>query len=202
MQEEIVLNRLLTIYVLKVQLLPLLQIMSILFGLVMTGPAPLTNQYIPLEQWEAQAGDRFIADTEENTGYIVHESGNYTSMRIGSGKRKVVRYIGKVYDATTPSAYWEVQSTNTYGDRITFGKTGRFMRLYADDKSTSYGIHATANIDDILASDDRYKSMGCILVSDAVLDILEETYELNGNSLQVVTTMGIDDALMIHQAEY
>ncbi len=176
--------------------------MALLFGLALSGPAPLTNQFIPLDQWEAEAGDRFIADTQENTGYIVHESGNYTSMRIGSGKKQVVRYIGKVYNAATPSDYWVVKSTHIHGDRITFGKTGRFMRLYIDGKSTAYGIHATDNIDDILAADDRYKSMGCILVSNAVLDILEETYALNGNTLEVVTTKGIDEALMVHNAEY
>jgi len=176
--------------------------MSLLFGLVMSGPAPMTTQYIPLEQWEAQAGDRFIADTQENTGYIVHESGNYTSMRIGSGQQKVVRYIGKVYNAATPAEQWVVKSAHIQGDRATFGKTGRFLRLYLDDKTTAYGIHATGNIDEILASDDRYKSMGCILVSDAVLDILETTYALNGNKLEVVTTKGVDEALMIHQAEY
>lgn len=170
--------------------------MSILFGLAVSGPAPLTSQFIPLEQWQPEAGDRFIVDTRENMGYLVHESGNYTVTRVGSGKRQVVRYIGRVYDATTPESYWEVKSSHIQGDRITFGETGRFLRLYmGGDTYTAYGIHPTANINDILASDDRFKSMGCVLVSEEVMDILMETYALNGNSLQVITRQGVLDLL-------
>lgn len=173
--------------------------MSVLFGLVVSGtPAqpPPPSPLIPLEQWQPRAGDRFIVDTRENVGYIVHESGEYTTMKVGSGKQQVVRYIGRVYDATTPERFWVVKSSHIQGDRITFGKTGRFLRLYADgDTYTSYGIHPTANIDEILASDDRYRSMGCVLVSEAVMDILMETYELNGERLDVVTRYGIDDVL-------
>ena len=122
--------------------------MSILFGLVVSGPAPLTSQLIPLDQWVPEAGDRLIVDTEQNVGYLVHESGNYTKMKVGSGKRQVVRYIGRVYNATTPEKYWVVKSTHIQGDRITFGKTGRFLRLYKDgDTHTAYGIHPTANIE-------------------------------------------------------
>jgi hypothetical protein len=68
------------------------------------------------------------------------------------------------------------------------------MRLYSEGENmTSYGIHATANIEDILASDDRYRSMGCILVSESVLDILEQTYTLNGDMLPVVTVNGLTE---------
>lgn len=171
--------------------------MSVLFGLVVSGPAPLTSQYIPLDQWQPEAGDRFIVDTEENVGYLVHESGNYTSMKVGSGKKQVVHYIGRTYNATTPEAYWVVKSSHIQGDRITFGPTGRFLRLYMNGtEHTAYGIHPTANINDILAGDDRYKSMGCVLVSEAVMDILMTTYALNGDRLEVVTRHGIDDLLL------
>jgi hypothetical protein len=35
--------------------------------------------------------------------------------------------------------------------------------------------------------------MGCVLVSDEVLEIIEETYTKNGNTLDVLTTYGFDD---------
>lgn len=174
--------------------------MSVLFGLVVStsgAPASMHSTYVELADWQAQKGDRFIVDTEANIGYIVHTDGSFTSTRVGSGKRQIVNYIGKTYNATTPSAKWVVKSKNLYADRITFGKSGRFLRLYQDGKtSTSYGIHATANIDDMLTWEDRYKSMGCVLVSESVLDILEATYKLNGDSLDVVTTAGLDTKML------
>jgi hypothetical protein len=167
--------------------------MSVLFGIALTTSAPAQSPYIPLPEWQAEAGDRLIVDTQENMGYIVHESGQYTSMRVGSGKKKIVNYIGRTYDATTPDSYWIAKSSEVQGDKITFGPTGRFLRLYDEGADrTAYGIHATANIKDILASADRYKSYGCVLVDDSVMDILIETFELNGNMLEVVTTTGIE----------
>lgn len=174
----------------------MVQIVSILFGLVLSSATPAVSPYIPLSQWHAQAGDRFIADTQENVGYLVHEDGSYTSMVIGSGRRETVHYIGKTYDATTPPAQWEVQDINIQNNRAIFGKTGRFLRLFQQDEYTNYGIHSVGNIDDILASDNRYMSMGCVLVNDAILDILIATYHLNGDSLDVVTTYGLNESLL------
>jgi len=175
---------------------PLSQILSLLFGLVVSASSVSTNlPPIPIEEWEAQAGDRFIADTKENMGYLVHEDGRYAVVTIASGRKKIVRYIGRTYDATTPIARWNVQTKHIQGDRVTFGKSGRFLRLYWNDAYTSYGIHSHAYIKKILASDDRFQSMGCILVDDAVMDILYETFELNGQSLDVVTTYGLDHSL-------
>ena len=85
---------------------------------------------------------------------------------------------------------------HTQGDRITFGPKGRFLRLYKDgEEYTSYGIHDYAYIDKILSQDTegRYFSMGCILVNQEVLDLLEETYTLNGNRLEVYTTQGLQE---------
>lgn len=173
--------------------------MSILFGLIVSSPAPLDSPFIPLEQWQPEAGDRFIVDTRENVGYLVHENGHYTATKVGSGKQQIVRYIGRVYDATTPDNYWVVQSSHIQPDRITFGETGRFLRLYDDGVTyTAYGIHPTANIDEILAGENRYKSMGCVLVSEAMMDILMDTYALNGERLEVVTRHGIDDLLLAY----
>lgn len=170
--------------------------MSLLFGVVLSASAPLTYHHIPLDQWEASKGDRFIVDTRENIGYIVHEDGSFTHMRVGSGKNEMVRYIGLTYMASTPSGSWTVKSKHIQGDKITFGPSGRFLRLYKDGTDyTAYGIHATANIDELLGEDDRYKSFGCVLVDNEVMDILYKTYDLNGGSLEVVTIHGIESIL-------
>ena len=147
--------------------------------------------------------DRFIADTKNNIGYIVHEDGQYTSFPVGSGRRGVVRYIGITYNATTPVKRWTVESLDIKkGDRATFGNTGRFLRLYTKEWGrTAYGIHATSNIDELLSWTDRFQSMGCVLVSDAVLDILEQTYYLNGETLDVATTYGMEESLLTAQAQ-
>ena len=170
--------------------------MSALFGLVVSASPMTSYHHVPLEEWVAAKGDRFIVDTRENVGYIVHEDGSFTHMRVGSGRNEVVRYIGRTYLASTPSSRWTVKSKHIQGDKITFGPSGRFLRLYKNGTDyTAYGIHATANIDYLLAEDDRYKSFGCVLVDDDVMDVLYKTYELNNNSLEVVTIHGLESIL-------
>lgn len=163
----------------------------------MTG-APL----YPVQQheWTLQPS-LFVADTLSNTGYLIGLTPTdrgypVLAFIIGSGRPSVVRYIGRVYDATTPERRWVVKSIHTKGDRITFGKTGRFLRLYDDEGATytPYGIHATSNIDYILSlpSDMRFMSMGCILVSDDILSLLIDTFNLGDNALSVKTMKGVD----------
>ncbi len=169
----------------------MLQILGAIFGLALGSMGPSPALPIEASYWTPEIHDTFIADTESNMGYIVHENGDYTMFRIGSGQQKKVHYMGITYDASTPVEHWAVKSTKIQTDRITFGESGFFMRLWRDNEETAYGIHATENIKDILASNDRYKSMGCILVSNDILDILKKTYELNGKNLDVVTVEGI-----------
>ncbi len=154
---------------------------------------PLAAQYVPLSQWEPMEGDRFVADTAENVGYLIHEDGTFTSTKIASGKQSVVHYGGRTYFAATPSESWVAREIDIQTDRLTFGKDGTFMRLYKDGtEETRYGIHSVANIDDLLKTDKRYYSMGCVLVDYALLDILLETYELNDNTLEVTTVDGFE----------
>lgn len=167
-------------------------VFSAIIGLAIATAAPAPMHQVPLEEWQPAQGDMFIADTRANMGYIVHENGDYTSTRIGSGRREVVHYMRITYDATTPSDGWKVGEIDTQTDRQTFGKDGTFMRLYRDGTEyTSYGIHSVGNINDLLKQDDRYKSMGCILVSDEMLAILLQTYELNDKTLEVLTVDGL-----------
>jgi hypothetical protein len=149
---------------------------------------------IPLPDWQVQTGDRFIVDTTENLGFLVrNDSSAYTTFPVITGQRRVVRYIGRTYDATTPNQRWLVKTRHIKGDRITYGPTGRFFRMYEDgEEYTSYGIHEHRYEERMFSEEARYQSMGCIIVKSAILDIIEATYELNGESLDVVTQPNVN----------
>ncbi len=164
----------------------------------------LTSPFVPQEAWIPEVDDRLIIDVAQNHGYLVGIDGFYTSFPVGTGQRRTVRYIGKIYNAATPRARWTAQSLEIKrGDRATYGNTGRFFRMHHERWGrTQYGIHATSNIEDILAMDDRYRSMGCILVSDDILTLLEQTFALNDNSMQVITMDDVDiDAMTMGTME-
>lgn len=168
--------------------------MHILVGLALAVYSQPSQPAIPLNDWVPAMHDVFVADTQSNIGYLVHEDGSFLQTPIGSGKKQTVRYIGRTYNAATPVGIWTIKDKSIKGDHITFGKSGLFLRLFKNgDDYTAYGIHATGNINKLLTWNDRYQSMGCILVSDEVLEILEKTYELNGDTLDVVTINGLDE---------
>jgi hypothetical protein len=48
----------------------------------------------------------------------------------------------------------------------------------------------------MLKEDDRYKSMGCILVSDDVLDVLLEILRKSKDGMRVMTTYGFDERIV------
>ena len=154
----------------------------------------------PIEQWQTMSGDSLLVDTNENIAYLIHLSGDYTPFPVATGQRRVVRYIGRTYDARTPVRSWQVLSEQIKGDRITFGKLGRFLRLSrigADGtEETPYGIHSHASIERMLARQDRYASMGCILVSDEALSRITETFERSGHTLNVRTVDGLGEELV------
>ena len=138
-----------------------------------------------------------IVDTDENIGYLIHRDGGYTSFPVATGQKRVVRYIGRTYDARTPSRTWQALSQQIKGDRITFGKLGRFLRLSSIDvdemEETPYGIHSHASIEKMLAREDRYRSMGCILVSEPVLNTIIATFDTNEQKMDVVTVNGLGE---------
>jgi hypothetical protein len=45
----------------------------------------------------------------------------------------------------------------------------------------------------MLSEDLRYLSMGCIIVSDEVLEIIGQTFAINDGYLHVATVRGFDD---------
>ena len=146
-------------------------------------------------------GDVLIVDTKDNIGYLVHTDGVFLSFLASTGQRKVVRYLGRTYNAMTPEKAWVAKSFHIQSDRITFGAAdpntypeldGAFLRLYVDGTQyTHYGIHPTKYSKSIFAETDRYESMGCIIVSDEMMEIILETWRLNGSELTVVTKYGL-----------
>jgi hypothetical protein len=146
-----------------------------------------------ISEWEAQIGDVFIVDTDVNIGYLVHRTGGYTQFPVVTGQRRVVRYIGRTYNARTPNLSWSILDKEVKGDRTTFGKEGLFLRLFDEDGRTAYGIHSHRSIDSMLSEKERYRSMGCILVSQTMLDIIEATFEGSSRKLDVLTINGFGD---------
>ena len=76
---------------------------------------------------------------------------------------------------------------DTQPDRYTYGKRGRFFRLSVDGKLTHYGIHGHAAEEIMFAREDRYQSMGCPILPDNILDIVEETFKINEGRIEVET---------------
>jgi hypothetical protein len=174
----------------------LVQFAASIVGLFLTLASPHTSapSIADVELWEPQIGDQVIFDTKENMGYLVHPNGTKLSFRSVSGQQRVVHYIGLTYNASTPSKDWIAKSRHIKGDRITYGPTGRFLRLYEKgDIYSHYGIHTHKYGKEFLAGDNRYRSMGCIIVSEDIFDVIEETYYLNGEHLKVATRHGLDE---------
>lgn len=144
-------------------------------------------------EWQTMVGDTMIVDTEMNVGYLVHLDGGYTQFPVATGQRRVVRYIGRTYNAKTPNRSWAILDKEVKSDRTTFGKKGLFLRLFDEYGRTAYGIHSHRSIETMLAEQDRYRSMGCILVSQVILDNIEATFEGNGRTLDVITIAGFGD---------
>ena len=154
----------------------------------------LSQGSIPLYAWMPWAGDRLWIDTSANMGYLVHSDGSSTAFPVATGQRRLVRYIGLTYFAATPEKSWTVELVDIKGDRVTFGSTGRFLRLFEQDGDrTHYGIHGHRDAAAMLEGDMRYRSMGCIIVSEDVLNILERTFIETGPF--PVTTAGTTMAL-------
>jgi len=162
-----------------------------LFGIALAASVS-TGGYVPADAWVPLAGDRVIVDTAENIGYLARENGDFTSFPVLTGQKRVVRYIGRVYNAATPERNWTVQSVDVKGRSMTFGETGTFLRLYDEGEKTAYGIHSHLTFQKMLDEGDRYRSMGCVLISEDVLQLIVATYDANGRTLDVATTHGVD----------
>jgi len=139
------------------------------------------------ENWGPLAGDRVVFDTDNNIGYLIHENGKQLVFPIITGQKRYVYHLGMYYLAETPKKSWVVESFETQWDRFTYGPEGKFFRMYVDGKETHYGIHTHAAENIMFAREDRYQSLGCPIVSTQILNIIEQTFYLNGNRLDVST---------------
>lgn len=138
------------------------------------------------QPWSPRKGDRMAVDTSKNEAYLVHEDGTCASFPVVTGRKEVVRYIGRTYNAETPTAEWAVTSRETKADRATFGETGLFLRLSRAGEETAYGIHGNANFSNMVKAEKRYFSMGCVNVGSGALAMIDRTFSENG-SLTVTT---------------
>jgi|TARA_Y100000310_G_C20486486_1_gene717114 hypothetical protein len=149
---------------------------------------------ISTEKWVVEEGDKILVDTKNNEGYIFHKDGQYLNFPLVTGQRRWVSYIGRYYNASTPNWSWAIKTMHIKGDRLTFGPSGRFLRLYKDgSEHTAYGFHEYGQEDEIFEGlDTRFRSMGCIIVRIPIMDILVNTFEKN-ESIEVISQHGIDN---------
>ena len=157
-------------------------------------PVPVAYE-ITTDEWRMEEGDKVIVDTLINEGYLMHEDGRYIRFHVVTGQRRRVYYIGRSYNAATPNWNWTARSLDIKGDRVTFGPSGRFLRLYKDgEENTAYGFHEHRDETEMFSgeADERFRSMGCIIVQSHIMDLLVATWMENGEELPIITKHGIE----------
>jgi len=160
-------------------------------------PAPMYKR-VGFRSWEPAKGDSMLIDTKDNFGYLVHNDGTYYRFALVTGQRKYVCYIGRCYNAATPTWDWRAMSKEIKGDRVTFGPSGRFIRLFKDgETNTAYGIHEYKYEDRIFESPGRFGSMGCIVVRKPIMDMIEEMFDVNDGDFEVVSRYGLESEMFV-----
>ncbi|MEK7544666.1 MAG: hypothetical protein AAB551_00890 [Patescibacteria group bacterium] len=163
----------------------------------MTTPLTTSTRGAQLHFWtkvdsssfEPSKGDFFMADLENSVGYLVNDhSRQYVAFPILSGRRQFSYYLGRYYFAETPDQTWAVKEDNILSDRVTFSKSGRFLRLFDGEKRTSYGIHGHLYFSTMIGRENKYVSYGCVLVDDNILTLIEKSFHANNDFLKVTTT--------------
>jgi hypothetical protein len=140
-------------------------------------------------QWLPEQGDFLVVDTRENMGYLMRSDlSEGVSFPVATGVQRNLSHGGKPYYAATPTGQWRVKALDYQAPGYTFGSEGTFLRLYDEDgQSTHYGIHTILDQNWLLMGE-RYKSWGCVLVTNEVLSLLETEYRLNKKQgLRVIT---------------
>jgi len=162
------------------------------------GRTLMDRRHIALSEWWQTVDDRMIVDVRNNMGYLVKRTGQYTSFKVVTGRRSVVRYIGRTYVASTPLKEWVARPAEIKDDLTTFGPRGIFYRLFSDggDERTAYGIHSHRSAEEMLARNERFASMGCVIVAENIVDVIGKTIYMNGGGLQVVTVNGFAPYLL------
>ncbi len=143
------------------------------------------------DNWVPEANDVLIVDVQSNTAYLLHQDARYLPFLVATGMKRKVHYLNHSYYAQTPTGTWVARERKIQLHKRDFGPTGRFLRLFQNGTlRTAYGIHSHKDIEQWMQRGDRYTSLGCIVVSEQMLDIIERTYEIGGNRLVVITTLG------------
>lgn len=162
-------------------------IIALTLALTPVNAIAIGEEVITPENWGPLSGDHIVLDVDINTGYLIHTNGKKLEFPIITGQQRYVRYIGLSYYAGTPKKQWVVEEMDTQPDRYTYGKRGRFFRLSSDGGKTHYGIHGHAAEEIMFARENRYQSMGCPILPDNILDIVEETFKVNEGRIEVET---------------
>ncbi len=151
--------------------------------------------YEQSSSWESEEGDFLVFDISENMGYLLRENmseGIY--FPIASGQLRNRYFKGVKYYAKTPVQEWMVKSLHFHPKGATYGKDGKFLRMYDENGSTHYGIHKVLNEKEMFSMTDRYKSWGCVIVKDNAFSIIEGVYEVNReDGVRVITVDGKDN---------
>ena len=149
-----------------------------------------------LHDWTPSSGDIVVVDVSKNSGTLMHLDGRTFSFPVATGRKGYVSYIGRTYRAETPVRTWTAEQFQIKGDRRTFGVSGRFLRLFRSGESSPYGIHSYFKVADWMEEDQRYFSMGCIVVTEDMMDVLEATFRINDQKLTVITTNDMQSAIL------
>lgn len=168
--------------------------------------ATIADIYIPWtkvenKEYQASSGDYLTVYIPTGMAYLANDTTKtYTEFRILSGQPRKVHYIGRYYFAATPEQEWEIKSMDIKKDRVTFGKTGRFFRLYENGDSTPYGIHGLKNSAKLIEQGKIYASMGCVIIPEEVLDVIDASYKIDNKEMKVLTTSDFNKILNFSSA--
>ncbi len=134
--------------------------------------------------FEPSEGDRFLVDINNALGYLInYENKSYTVFPIMTGAGRT----------PTPEKEWVILEENIQPNRIIFAESGEFFRMYANGETrTGYGVHGYAYFAEEMVKGTKFLSLGCVLVADNVLDLIEESFIANGNTLQMRTTAEVN----------
>lgn len=164
------------------------------------------------DRWTPQTGDRVVVDVSISVVYLVHPDGSYVALDALTGQNKIVAYDGIIYKASTPEREWllDEDAFEKKGRSMTFGE-GRFLRLswpgHKDprrgNETTAYGIHSHLTFAKMMqekkdkkkgwdTDGTGHRSMGCILLSEEDLTLVEETWRFNDERLAVSTQGSVD----------
>lgn len=140
------------------------------------------------DSWHAQKGDFLVFDIGKNMGYLLREDmseGVY--FPIASGEQKERYFRGEKYFAGTPVREWTMGSLHYHPTGSTYGRHGKFLRLYDENGATHYGVHTVYNEKEIFSMTDRYGSWGCVLTKENTFALIESVFYANEQKVRVIT---------------